>query len=187
MNARDPTSIKSVPSSRGQAAIVHVDLGADLKSAVFEAALKAGVRPSEWMRSQLALAVSAVESRPQGQSEAALRRRHVSTESDQTSASKAHQLSLQSDDLAWLEEIAQSGGFRSRPAALRYALRVLASVEGLAALRQLPNSVPLLVESNITLQAAVRSQNHLPVGDYEPSRVESLDKASFRREIGDQP
>jgi Arc/MetJ-type ribon-helix-helix transcriptional regulator len=188
MNARDPISLKvspsSSPNSRGQAAIVHVDLGADLKSAVCAAAHHAGVRPSEWMRSQLAQAVSAAEPRPADRPGSGPRHRCTPEASGQIVAPKAHQLSLQSNDLAWLDQIAQAGGFRSRPAALRFALRALASAEGLAALKQLPAAIPALVQSNMSLQAAVRARQLLPE-THEPSRQIGFDSATLRREIAE--
>jgi hypothetical protein len=183
MNARDPISPKPSPNARGQAAIVHVDLGADLKSAVCAAAQRAGMRPSEWIRSQLAKAVTAAEPGFQKQDESGLRRRHPSAASGPAAEPKTHQLSLQSDDLAWLDQIALAGGFRSRPAALRYALRVLANPDSLVALKQLPQAIPALVQSNMTLQTAVRLRNLLPLDGRAQSRLEAEDKAALRREI----
>ena len=182
MNARDPASFKPSPNSRGQAAVVHVDLGADLKAAVCAAAQQQGVRPSEWMRSQLAQAVSAAEPDTHEQGDSGPRRRAPKGLGPAV-APKTHQLSLQTDDLTWLDQIAQAGGFRSRPAALRYALRVLAAPDSLAALRQLPQSIPALVQSNMTLQTAVRLRNLLPVGGEGQSRLEAEDNAALRREI----
>ena len=184
MNARDPTTPKPGPNTRGQAAIVHVDLGADLKSAVCAAAMQAGVKPSEWMRSQLAQAVSAAEPGLSVQPEPDSRRRREPAACTPTAASKSHQLGLQADDLAWLDQIAQAGGFRSRPAALRYALRLLASDEGLEALKQLPTVTLMLVKSNMTLQTTLRLPDTLPSEALGQTRLEAKDKLSLRREIG---
>ncbi len=184
MNARDPTSSKPGPNTRGQAAIVHVDLGADLKSAVCSAAMQAGVKPSEWMRSQLAHAFSAAEPGLPAQPEPDLRRRRGPAACAPTAASKSHQLGLQADDLAWLDQIARAGGFRSRPAALRYALRLLASDEGLEALNQLPTVTLMLVKSNMTLQTALRLPDTFPSEALGQTQLEAKDKLSLRREIG---
>ena len=183
MNARDPTQPMQPAIRRAQASTLHVDLGEELKSAVVAAAAQAGLRPSEWVRSQLAQAAKAVDSSDRNQPDSGPRRRGAFEPSGQAVEPKTHQLSLQTDDLAWLDQIAQAGGFRSRPAALRYALRVLASSECLAALKQLPHAIPTLVQSNMTLQTAVRLRNLLPLDGGVQSRLEAEDNAALRREI----
>jgi Arc/MetJ-type ribon-helix-helix transcriptional regulator len=182
---RSGTSSSSSPSSRGLAATVHVDLGADLKSAVCAAALQAGVRPSEWMRSQLAQAVSADALRPPEKPLSAPQRRRPSEASGPGSGTKSHQLSLQCEDLHWLDQVAQAGGFRSRPAALRYALRVLAADEGVEALKRLPETIPMLVHSNMTLQSALRAYRSLGSDAHEQSRFNDQDTRTLRQKIGE--
>ena len=183
MNARDPTQPMQPTHRRAQASTLHVDLGEGLKSAVAAAAAQAGLCPSEWVRSQLAQAANLAYSSDRNQPDSGPRRSRAFEPSGQAAEPKTHQLSLQTDDLGWLDQIAQAGGFRSRPAALRYALRVLANSESLAALKQLPQAIPALVQSNMTLQTAVRLRNLLPLGGNEQSRLDAEDNLALRREI----
>lgn len=148
----------AVSRSRGQAATLHVDLGAELKTAVRAAAQRAGMRPSDWVRSQLAASVAAAEvsdsEAEQGRAAGSDRAQAEST--DLFGSPRAHQLTLQPEDIEALDRVVTSGGFRSRPAALRFLLRQHESAQGQAALRELPRSIPALAESNMTLQLAVR-------------------------------
>lgn len=182
MNARDLTQPMPPASRRAQASTLHVDLGEELKSAVVAAAAQAGLRPSDWVRSQLAQAAMVTVSDDRNLPDSGPRRR-APKGSGPAPEPKTHQLSLQTDDLTWLDQIAQAGGFRSRPAALRYALRVFAAPESLAALKQLPRTIPALVQSNMTLQTAVRLRNLLPLSGDGHSRLEAENNAALRREI----
>lgn len=151
---------QSTATSRGQSAALHVDVGPEIKAAVREAARREGVRPSDWVRSCLARALlergkagSLEEVPSRGQAADELSR---GTTRDLFAASRVHQLSLQADDVEQLDRVAEAAGFRSRPAALRYALRVMSTQESLAGLRQLPRAMAALVDSNVALQSAAR-------------------------------
>ena len=151
---------QSASTSRGQSAALHVDVGPEIKAAVREAAQRAGVRPSDWVRSCLARAL--LEQGTAGSvDEVPARDRHVDGQStgstrDLFAASRPHQLSLQADDVEQLDRVAEAAGCRSRPAAVRYALRVMSTQESLAGLRQLPRTMAALVDSNVALQSAAR-------------------------------
>ena len=172
-------------SSRGKAATLHVDLGEELKSAVRAAADRAGMRPSDWVRSQLSAAV-------EGRSLCGLDEGSAPSPdpspavwpADPSSRARIHQLTLQPEDIDQLDRIAAAGGFRSRPAALRFLLRAHGSKEGQTALRRLPETVPALIEANVTLQTAVRLAAGFASLEPAGSRVASgaLDPA-VRREI----
>lgn len=162
-------------SSRGKAATLHVDLGEDLKAAVLVAAQRAGMRPSDWVRGQLA---AAVDGGGQGRAVPDVEPQRPSA--DLFASARVHQLTLQPRDVEQLDGVAAAGGFRSRPAALRFVLRQHACADGQAALRQLPKSIPALAESNVTLQAAVR----LAAGLISVSPGATLEPA-LRRDIGE--
>lgn len=164
-------------SSRGKASTLHVDLGEDLKAAVLAAAQLAGMRPSDWVRSQLA-AAAVVERGGQGRAVPDVEPQRPSA--DLFASARVHQLTLQPRDVEQLDGVAAAGGFRSRPAALRFVLRQHACADGHAALRQLPQSIPALAESNVTLQAAVR----LAAGLISVSPGATLEPA-LRRDIGE--
>ncbi len=171
-------------SSRGKAATLHVDLGEELKSAVRAAADRAGMRPSDWVRSQLAAAVDGGEvsgAEPKEPVEAQSNYSSGSTSPDLFASARIHQLTLQPEDIDQLDRVAAAGGFRSRPAALRFLLRAHDSAEGRAALRRLPETLPALIEGNVTLQSAVR----LAAGfsSLDPSAPPCGLDSSTRREI----
>lgn len=116
------------------------------------------MRPSDWVRSQLSAAVEG-RSLPGVDREGSAPSPDVSPSvwpTDPSSSARIHQLTLQSEDIDQLDRVAAAGGFRSRPAALRFLLRAHGSKEGHAALRRLPETVPALIEANVTLQTAVR-------------------------------
>jgi hypothetical protein len=173
-SARDP---QRTASFRGQAATLHVDLGQSLKTAVRQAAERAGMRPSDWVRSQLAAAVDHLEPEPSDEPKPS--GRTSATIADLLGDSRVHQLNLQPEDIEQLDRVAASGGFRTRPAALRFLLRVQGSPEALTALRQLPQTIPVLTESNVSLQLAVRLAQ---VVGGNPVQGNGLDPA-LRREI----
>lgn len=153
-----PLAVDRPASSRGKAAALHVDLGEELKSAVRAAAGRAGMRPSDWVRSQLSAAVEgrSLPGVDHEGSAASPDSRPAAWPADPSSGDRIHQLTLQPEDIDQLDRIASAGGFRSRPAALRFLLHAHVSKEGQAALRRLPETVPALVEANVTLQTAVR-------------------------------
>jgi hypothetical protein len=173
-----PGALPSVPATtRSRACTLHVDLGEDLKQAVLAAAAGAGVKPSDWVRSQLSAAVggdaaaATIEAQPRGPQSL---QRHLSTptsaDGPQADTYRTHQLSLQPDDIDQLDRVVQAGGFRSRPAALRYVLRVQADPQALSALRHLGSAIPALVDSNTVLQSAIRLEAALGAAFAETGR-----------------
>jgi hypothetical protein len=65
---------------------------------------------------------------------------------------------MAADDIALIDSAVDAGGFRSRPAALRFLLRAAAVDKGAAvrALIGLPELLPRLADANIELRAAAR-------------------------------
>lgn len=164
------SSRASRPNSRGSASTLHVDLGEELKSSVLAAAQRAGMRPSDWVRSQLKAAATAAPTTAStfsaanagAQADASKQGRAHGRDlpgrasEDLFTSPRTHQLTLQAEDLEPLDRVASAGGFRSRPAALRFLLRHHDNAQSLAALRALPQTIPALAESNMALQLAVR-------------------------------
>jgi Arc/MetJ-type ribon-helix-helix transcriptional regulator len=149
-------------STRSRAATLHVDLGEDLKQAVRLAAERAGVKPSDWVRTQLSAAVAADAPAPAGEDpirKSADRLRQTFTSAlrpEELEPNRTHQLSLQGEDVDQLDRVVTAGGFRSRPAALRYVLRLQTDAQALGAFRQLSATVPALIDSNMALHSAIR-------------------------------
>jgi Arc/MetJ-type ribon-helix-helix transcriptional regulator len=145
------------PATRGRSAI-HVDLGDDLKADVAAAARDAGVSPSDWVRSALRRAAGEGGS-PSGGGRpwAAAPAPRFAESVEEGGATRPVAIHLAPDDIALIDAVMDSGGFRSRPAAVRYLVRVAAGGDGaLAALRSLPELLPRLVDSNIELRSATR-------------------------------
>ena len=55
--------------------------------------------------------------------------------------------------------------------------------DGTAALKQLPQTIPTLVQSNMTLQTAVRLRNLLSLDGRGQSHLAAEDNAALRREV----
>lgn len=145
------------PATRGRSAI-HVDLGDDLKADVAAAARDADVSPSDWVRAALRRAVGEGGG-PSGGGRpwaAELASRVVESVGD-AGASRPVAVHLAPDDIAVVDAAMAAAGFRSRPAAVRYLVRVAAGGDGaVAALRSLPELLPQLADSNIELRSATR-------------------------------
>lgn len=138
--------------TRGRSAI-HVDLGDALKADLAAAADRAGQSPSDWVRATLRRAVDAqspavepLAPMPPGRSSFA------------EDASRPVAVHLAADDIAFIDAAMEAGGFRSRPAALRFLLRAAAVDQGAAvrSLTALPELLPRLADANIELRAAAR-------------------------------
>ena len=152
-------------SNRSRASTVHVDLGEVLKADVLAAAAKAGATPSDWMRAALRRAAdeqAAAEELTSPRAEQAGRSELPMLAVDGSladqSASRPIAVHLAGDDVALIDQVVEAAYFRTRPAAVRYVLRVVlgGGGPGLAALAQLPRSIPVLAAANVELRAAVR-------------------------------
>ena len=151
-------------SSRSRASTVHVDLGEVLKADVLAAAAKAGATPSDWMRAALRRAADEQDSADDltATFEQAGRTRlpipEVGLSLADQSASRPIAVHLAADDVALIDQAVEAAHFRTRPAAVRYVLRVVlgGGAPGLEALAQLPRSIPVLAAANVELRAAVR-------------------------------
>lgn len=158
----DETGKRQPKSARGRASTLHVDVGEDLKSEIAMAAAHAGLRPSDWVRLALSAAVSGCAGSPDSHLEPPTRpdrspglpRSGVAAPRERP---EIHLLTLQPKDIELLDVLAKAGGFRSRPAALRFALKVLCTDAGAAAaFRELPRAIQALVDSNVALQSCAR-------------------------------
>jgi hypothetical protein len=155
-------------SSRSRASTVHVDLGEVLKADVLAAAAKAGATPSDWMRAALRRAADDQTAGDDLSSSAAARSGLPvlpagGSLADQ-SASRPIAVHLAADDVALIDQVVEAAHFRTRPAAVRYVLRVVlgGGAPGLEALAQLPRSIPVLAAANVELRAAVRRLQSRP-------------------------
>jgi len=155
-------------SSRSRASTVHVDLGEVLKADVLAAAAKAGATPSDWMRAALRRAADEqaagddLTSSKAGRSGLPVFPAGGSL-ADQA-ASRPVAVHLAADDVALIDQVVEAAHFRTRPAAVRYVLRVVlgGGGPGLDALAQLPRSIPVLAAANVELRAAVRRLESRP-------------------------
>ncbi len=138
--------------TRGRSAI-HVDLGDALKADLAAAAGRAGQSPSDWVRATLLRAVDAQS--PAVEPLAPMQPGRSSFAEDAPRPVAVH---LAADDIAFIDAAMEAGGFRSRPAALRFLLRAAAVEQGAAvlALTALPELLPRLADANIELRAAAR-------------------------------
>lgn len=159
----DETGKRQPKSARGRASTLHVDVGEDLKSEIAMAAAQAGQRPSDWVRLTLSAAVSSgragslnsrVEPPAQRDRSRIASRLCAAVPSERP---EIHLLTLQPRDIELLDVLAKAGGFRSRPAALRFALKVLCTdASAASAFKELRRAIPALVDSNIALQSCAR-------------------------------
>jgi len=138
--------------TRGRSAI-HVDLGDALKADLAAAAGRAGQSPSDWVRATLRRAVDAQS--PAVEPLAPVQPGRSGFPEDAPRPVAVH---LAADDIAFIDAAMEAGGFRSRPAALRFLLRAAAVDQGAAvlALTALPELLPRLADANIELRAAAR-------------------------------
>lgn len=159
------------PSSRSRESTVHVDLGEVLKADVLAAAAKAGATPSDWMRAALRRAAdeqASADDLTSSTFEQAGRTRlpipEVGVSLADQSASRPIAVHLAADDVALIDQVVEAAHFRTRPAAVRYVLRVVlgGGGPGLDALAQLPRSIPVLAAANVELRAAVRRLESRP-------------------------